>query len=128
MGYLYADALALENDVTMARAAITGVQTVEGNKVIWNITTVAAAYDVTVAEYDATRAAQYKYLDRQPTITIRCAADCSVFNVSILSSDGAGGSTTHYTFAADYSATPRYVTLKLSATEGADGTRLWELG
>lgn len=127
MGYLYAGELAKENDVTMARAAITAVSTIEGNKVVWNITTVAAAYDVTVAEYDATRTSQYKYVDGQPVIVIRCAADCSVQNCSILSSDGAGGTTTHYTFAADYSATPRYIALKLSATEGADGTRIWEL-
>lgn len=127
MGYLYAGELAKDNDVTIARGAVIAASTIEGNKVVWNITTAGASYDLTVAEYDATRTSQYKYVDGQPVIVIKCSVDCSANNVAVKSSDGAGSTTTHYTFAADYSVTPRYIALRLSATEGADGTRLWEL-
>ena len=115
------------NGVTRARSNVTTTTTVQGNKAIWNISAAAAAYTLTVEEYDSS---QYKCYDvdkdGQPVIIIKCSADCSVNNVAVKSSDGAAGLTTHYTFAADYSSTPRYVALRLSATEGADGTRLWE--
>lgn len=128
MGNLYADVLANYNDKTIARSSnITAATTVEGNKVVWVIYSAAAAYDLTVAEYDSSRVAQYKYLDEQPTIIIKCVANCSLNNVTVKSSNGAGSTTSHYVFASDYSVTPRYIALRLSATEGADGTRLWEL-
>lgn len=127
MANAYASDGRVDHGLTKARKNITSVSTIYGSDVVWNISAVAAAYDVTVGEYDATMYNQYKTIDGQPCVIIKCAADCSVQNCSILSSDGAAGTTTHYTFAADYSATPRYVVLRLSATMGADGKYLWEV-
>lgn len=119
---------AVYHDQTRGRSNVTTTTTVQGNKVIWNISAAAAAYDVTVEEFDSSRYADYD-VDKngQPIVVIKCSADCSVNNVGVLSSDGAAGTTTHYTFAADYSVTPRYVALRLSATLGADGKYLWEV-
>lgn len=129
MAELYAGILASNSGTVRNRAAITSAQTIEGNKVIWNCSSAAGgAFDVTVRQYDKTRVNEYDQdVLGQPVIIIKCSADTSANNVGILTSDGAGGSTTLYTFAADYSVTPRYVALRLSATRGADGSYLWEV-
>lgn len=124
---LYASILASGTGFVRNRGAIAAAQTIEGNKVIWNISTASASYNVTVASYDPTRRSEYD-LDQngQPVIIIKCSVDTSANNVAVLVSDGAGSTTTIYTFAADYSVTPRYVALRLSATRGANGSYLWE--
>lgn len=129
MAELYAGILATGSaGTTRNRGAITSAQTIEGNKVIWNCSAAAAGYNVTVRQYDKTRVNEYDQdVLVQPVMIIKCSADTSANNVGILTSDGAGGSTTLYTFAADYSVTPRYIALRLSATRGADGSYLWEL-
>lgn len=128
MAELYAGILASNSGTVRNRAAITSAQTIEGNKVIWNCSSAAAGYNVTVRQWDKTRRNEY-CLDEseQPVIIIKCSADTSANNVAILTSDGAAGTTTLYTFAADYSVTPRYVALRISATRGADGSYLWEV-
>lgn len=127
---LYANTARAPKGLTKARQNIDAVQTIEGADCIWNIATAGASYDVTVAPLDLSRYNQYQTMgaDRvQPEIIIKCSVDTSANNVAIKSSNGAGGTTTHYTFAADYSVTPRYIALRISATLGADGTYLWEL-
>lgn len=124
---LYAGILASNSGFVRNRGAITAAQTIEGNKVIWNISTAGASYDVTVRSYDPTRRNEYDQdVLGQPVIIIKCSVDTSANNVAVKVSDGAGSTTTIYTFAADYSVTPRYVALRLSATRGADGSYLWE--
>lgn len=128
MGNAYATTDALRHLHTQARSDVVEVTTAEGNLVTWDISTVGAAYALTIQEYDSSRYAMYKEnKHQQPTVIIKCTSDCSVFNVTVQSSDGAGGTTTHETFAADYSTNERYTVLRLSATEGADGTLIWEL-
>jgi hypothetical protein len=129
MGNLYAYQETKPQGLVKARAtAITAAQTVEGNKVTWIVGTPAgqAGYTLTVAEYNKTRTSQYTD-DYQPILVVKCVGDCSSYNVPVVSSDGAGGTTTHYTFAANYTSTPRYLVLRLSATNGADGSLLWEV-
>lgn len=127
MGNAYALDSATYHGHTQARADIIAATTIEGNLATWDISTVGGTYTVTVKEYDTGRRSQYRTdINGQPTVVIKCSSNCSVSNVAVKSSDGAGGTTTHYTFAADYSSTPRYLVLRLSATAGADGTRLWE--
>lgn len=125
MGYAYAADKATRHGATQARYDITTTTTIEGNLSTWNITTAAAEYTITVAEYDSTRRSQYRTdINGQPIIVIKCAVDTDTFNVLVVSSDGAGSTTTHMTFDGDYSSTPRYLALRL--TEGADGTYIWE--
>ena len=126
MGNLYAIDGKTFHGATQARTDIVEATTAEGNLVTWDISTANAAYALTIREYDATRYSQYRVnTNMQPTIIIKCSVDTSGFNVTVQSSDGAAGTTTHYTFAADYSVTPRFIALRL--TEGADGTLIWEL-
>lgn len=112
---------------TIARKNLTATAKIEGTDVIWNISAAASAFNITVRPYVPTRTSQFTLNNQQPVLVIKCSADCSANNVAVLSSDGAGGTTTHYTFAADYSTTPRYVVLRISATRGADGTFLWQV-
>ena len=127
MGVLHSYNTAVYHGDTRATQAVVEATTIYGNKVIWDVSTVGAAYTVTVGEYDQTDYKNYDVdVNGQPILVIVCSSDCSVFNVAVKSSDGAGSTTTHATFAADYSTTSRTVVLRLSATLGADGKRLWE--
>lgn len=120
---------ASDRSKTIARQNITAATTIVGGDCVWNISTIGAGgYAVTVNPIDMSQYNQWRNSELQPVVIIKCAADASANNVTIESSDGAAGTTTHYTFAADYSVTPRYVVLRISATMGADGTYLWELG
>lgn len=99
---------------------------IEGGMCTWVIGTQTANHNLDIARYDATN---YKdnVAEGKPVIIIKCIGDASGFNVAVRCDDGAAGYTTLYTFAADYSVTPRYIAVRLSATLGADGRRLWEL-
>lgn len=88
---------------------------------VWDITTVAAAYDITVADYDRTHFSEYPTPPNKPYIVIKCSADCSVFNVAVKTVAGV----TLYTFAADYSVTPRYIVLTVACPTA--GTSEWQL-
>lgn len=104
--------------------------TIEGGACTWVIPTLGATRIITVQRYDPTRAAEYLQENGKPIVVIKCKGDASVNNATIVTSDGAiptAGTTTLYTFAADYSATPRYLVLRVSATSGADGHPLWEV-
>ena len=107
---------------TVQRATITTTTTIEGTGVVWNITTAAAAYDVTVANYDPNRVSAFDPDQNPPMVVIKCSVNTGTYNVAIKSDDGAGGTTTHYTFAADYSSTPRYVVLRLQS-----GLNIWQV-
>lgn len=128
---LYANHVRENHRITKARQDIDAAQTIEGCDCIWDVSTIGAGgYTVTVAPLDKSRYNQYETVNAerfQPTMIIKCSADASANNVLVVSSDGAGGTTTHYTFAANYSVTPRYIALRISATKGADGTDIWEL-
>lgn len=131
MGEKYSVVEKTKNGFSLNRVNLTAATTIEGCNVVWNISSAAGgAFDVTVAEYKPSRTAQYNlqpHVVNRPYIIVKCAADCSANNVAVKSSDGAGGTTTHYTFAADYSGTPRYVVLRVASSKAADGTYIWEV-
>ena len=100
---------------------ITAATTIQGGvNGIWNISAAVAGFDVLVADYDASHYGDYPTPPTKPMIVIKCSADCSVQNVTVSNSAGV-----LYTFAADYSVTPRYVVLDLDAPTA--GSNLWKL-
>lgn len=103
--------------------------TIEGGKCTWVIPTLGASRTITVLRPDFTRSSQLQQEDGKPVIIIKCIGDASVNNAIIVSHNGAitPGTNTLYTFAADYSATPRFIVLRVSATFGADGRPIWEI-
>ena len=98
-----------------------------GNNCTWVIGTQTGSHNLDVLPFDPTNFAEFNNDERKPVVVIKCIGDASVNNVVVRTSDGAGGMTTLYTFAADYSGTPRYLALRISATAGADGKFLWEV-
>ena len=85
------------------------------------------ALNLDVQRYEQTNYKEYPQ-EGKPIIVIKSIGNNTGPNtVAVRCDDGAGGFTTLYTFAADYSATPRYIVLRLSATLAADGRRVWEL-
>ena len=101
---------------------ITEATTIQGGADgVWDITTVAQAYTVTVNNYDRSHFADYVTPPNKPYIIIKCSADCSVENATI--KDEAGN--TLFTFAANYSVTPGYVVLTLDSPTTGDFT--WKI-
>lgn len=100
--------------------------TITGNMCTWVIGTQTATHNFDIKRFENTDFSEYQP-EGKPVIVIKCIASAAVFNVVIRCDDGAGGYTTLYTFAADYSVTPAYVAVRISDTLGADGRYLWEL-
>jgi len=88
---------------------------------VWDITTAAAAWTLTVNHWDEGLYANYPKGKNKPYIILKCSADCSGFNVTV--DDEAG--TTLYTFAANYSVNARYVVLTLDVA--TNGFHTWKL-
>jgi len=106
--------------------ALTTDTFIEGGRgVIWDITTANAAWALAVLDYDETRSSEYPRLPEKPYIAIKCSADCSVFNVTVVANNAAGVPAVLYTFAANHSVTPIY--LFLEAGFAANGRVIWQL-
>ena len=88
---------------------------------VWDCTTAAAAWTLTVNHWDEGLYANYPKFPNKPYIIIKCSCDTSVFNITV--NDEAG--TTLYTFAANYSVTPIYIVLTLDTA--AAGFHTWKL-
>ena len=100
---------------------------VTGGMCTWVIGTQTASHNLDIQRYEMTNYKEYPQ-EGKPIIVIKCIGNATAPNtIPVRCDDGAGGFTTLYTFAADYSVTPRYIVVRLSATLGADGRRLWEL-
>lgn len=100
---------------------------IEGGVCTWIIPTLGASRTITVLRPDFSRTSEYLLENGKPIIIIKCVGDASVNTAIISTADGSGSTKTLYTFAADYSATPRYIALRVSTTYGTDGKPVWEL-
>jgi len=127
MGYKYAGLEFRKDNGAHGRKLLITSDIVEATTIsggvngVWDITTIGAGgYDVLVACYDESRHNDYQNPPIKPTIVIKCSADASANNVTISNSSGV-----LYTFAADYSVTPGYIVLALSAPTA--GKYVWAL-
>lgn len=101
---------------------LTTTSTIDGGvDGVWDITTAAAAWTLTVNHFDEGLYANWPKGKNKPYIILKCSADTSVFNVTV--DDEAG--TTLYTFAANYSVTARYVVLTLDVA--TNGFHTWKI-
>jgi hypothetical protein len=88
---------------------------------VWDVTTAAAAWTLTVENYDEGMYAQWVKAPNKPYVIIKCSCDTSVFNVTVNDEGG----TTLYTFAGNYSVTPIYIVLTLDVA--TNGFHTWKL-
>lgn len=101
---------------------LTTTSTIDGGvDGVWDCTTAAAAWTLTVNHWDEGLYANYPKGQNKPYVVIKCSVDTSVFNITV--DDEAG--TTLYTFAANYAVTPRYIVLTLDTA--ATGIHTWKL-
>ena len=120
MGTLYAGILSEKISSIVKKTTVPDEDTtVEGDRVIWDLTAPGAARTITLKNYDMHRHAQYLGHggERQPHIVIRCKQNCGVNNITIVDE----ALNTLATLAADYSGEARFVVFRLTSAKA------WEL-
>ena len=101
---------------------LTDTSTIHGGADgVWDCTTAAAAWTLTVENYDESRSSEYPKFKNKPYIVIKCSCDTSGFNITVNSEAGVA----LHTFAANYSVTPTYLVLTLDVA--TTGVHPWKI-
>jgi len=110
MATYYSGQIKDNNTGVLETQAITTTSTIVGTNILWDITTAAAPYTITVGDYVKEQFDDHFVCDK-PCMKIRCSVNCSVQNVTISYNDSTGAAQT-YVFNTDCSTIPKYLVLR----------------